>query len=294
MREVVRRMQRAAQADCPVVIWGEAGTGKKFMAEVIHRRSRREGAPLVVFRPTDLDATDGRSLEDELFGNEREPGRLSEAEGGTCLIDEITDLPATAQAKLLAAAEGRDSFARAGAGQQPLDFRLMATTRLDPAESVWRGGLREDLHYRIGVVAIHMPPLRERREDLPELIQELLIALCANRAKTVPLVEPDLVQAALAHPWPGNVVQLRDCLEGMMLTGETSTLSADRLRITLAGGRAGFPESRSSEEVATLARLERAAVLHALDVHEGNRTQAARSLGISVRTLQRKLRRWQT
>ncbi len=231
-------------------------------------------------------------LEEELLGSLDAPGKVVEAAGGTLLVDEITRLSPIAQAKLLGAAEGRSVFAGNDASSEPIDFRLIATSRFDPAESVRRGALREDLHYRIGVVAIRVPPLRKRTEDLPDLIRALLAELCAKSGKAVPSVEPEFVQLAVEYSWPGNVTQLRDCLEAMMRAGDVPALSADRLRTELAEIGEGRHELPPSHALAPLARLERAAVLHALEVHEGNRTQAARSLGISVRTLQRKLRRW--
>lgn len=297
MREVARRMERAARADCPVVIWGEEGSGKRFVAKQIHRHSRRSGAPLIIVRlPHPLTAEEDRAclLEDEqLIGTLGQPGKVAEAAGGTLLVDEITRFSPTTQAKLLGAAEGRGVFIGNGESTTSIDFRLMATTRFDPAESVRRGTLREDLHYRIGAVAIHTPPLRERGEDLPDLIDELLAELCAEHAIAVPAVEPEFVQNAADYSWPGNVAQLRRLLNAMLQADTANPLSAFRLHtaLTETGRPTSGPDHAS--QVAPLARLERAAVLHALEVHEGNRTQAARSLGISVRTLQRKLRRWQ-
>ncbi len=297
MREVVRRMQRAARADCPVVLWGEEGSGKRFVAEQIHRHSRRSGGPLIVVRlpsPFLFPKERACQLEDELlFGSPEHPGRLAEAAGGTLLVDEITRLSPTTQAKLLAPAEGRGVFTGNGAFTQTLDFRLMATTRFELAECVKRGMLREDLYYRIGAVVIRVPPLRERRDDLAELIEEWLVPLSAERGLAVPAVEPDFVQAAVEYSWPGNVAQLRELLAAMLSAGGGYPLSGHGFRRALAGTGKCTPGTQAFPQVVPLESLERAAVLHALEVHEGNRTQAAKSLGISVRTLQRKLRRWQ-
>ncbi len=297
MREVARRIERAAAADCPVVLWGEEGSGKRFVAEQIHRRSRRSGAPLVTVRlPHPATATEDSAclLEDEqLFGTPELPGKVAEAAGGTLLVDEITGFSPTTQARLLGAAEGRGVFIGDGASTQSIDFRLMATTRYDPAESVRRGTLRKDLHYRIGAVAIHVPPLRERCEDLSELIGELLAELCAEYAISVPAVEPEFVRSAAEYSWPGNVAQLRRLLSATLQADAAGPFSALDLHTALAETARPASGPGRCSQVAPLARLEQAAVLHALEVHEGNRTQAARSLGISVRTLQRKLRRWQ-
>ena len=296
MREVARRIERASLADCPVVIWGEEGSGKRFAAKTIHRQSRRGSGPLVIVRSETVaaGADSSQRMDEELFGTAQQPGKLAWAAGGTLLIDEITALSPTAQARLLEAAEGRVLFTSQDASKHRPDFRLMATTRFKLTESVQRGVLREDLHYRIGVVAIHVPPLRERPDDMPHLIGELLTEICAERGTPVPAVDADLVQFALDYPWPGNVAQLRDCLETMVRAGDASSLGVHHMQAALAECAGGFAAASSTQQVATLSRLERAAVQHALDVHHGNRTRAARSLGISVRTLQRKLRRWAT
>ncbi len=295
MREVVRRMERAALADCPVLIWGEEGSGRKFVAETIHKWSRRANGPLVIVRARAQwwGGGDDEPRESELQGARGEPDRLAEAAGGTLLISEITELPHTAQANLLGAAEGRSVFTGNDAFEEHADFRVMATTRFDPADSVRRGTLREDLRYRIGVVAIHVPPLSERTEDLPELIRDLLTKQCDETGTALPEIEPEFVRCAADYSWPGNVAQLRACLDAMVQAGDVHTLSARRLQATIAEIGECPPVSPVSPQITTLAGLERAAVIHSLEVHKGNRTQAAKSLGISVRTLQRKLRCWQ-
>lgn len=296
MHDVARRIERAALADCPVLIWGEAGSGKRFVAQTIHRRSRRGGGPWVIVPSPDAGTkgAPGPTAEVELFGTADRPGKLALAEGGTLLIEEITRLPRTVQAKLLHVMEGRRLFTPEDAARASIDFRLVATTRGDPAESVRRGTLREDLRYHLGVVTIHLPPLRERRDDIPDLILRLLAQMSSEAGTPVPRVEPQLMQFAADHPWPGNVAQLRDCIEIMVRESDAPTLSSQHLRAALAENGAPFRGAPSNEQVATLAGLERAAVLHALEIHEGNRTRAARSLGISVRTLQRKLRNWKS
>ena len=289
MLEAARRIERAAQADSPVLIWGEDGTGKKLVAETIHRRSRRRDGPLVMFA---TEKCNGRSAEDELFGTSEQPGRLAAVVGGTLLIDEITGLPPTGQAKLLDAAEGRYVAELKEFAEQPIDFRPMATTRYDIAESVQRGTVRKDLYYRLAVITIRTPPLRERKEDIPGLIEQMLNEMCTARDKPAPAVDPELMQHMIERPWHGNGHELHGCLEAMLAEGDSAVLRMGDFPPQLAHHAGGSEYANREGHIDTLAELERAAVIQALKVHQGNRTQAAKSLGISVRTLQRKLRHW--
>jgi DNA-binding NtrC family response regulator len=289
MLAVARRVERAARADCPVLISGVRGTGKKLVAEAIHRRSRRGLGPLVVI---DTERAEGRLPEDELFGTADRPGRLTAAEGGTLLVAEITGLSGTAQAKLLEAVEDRHLAHPTYSDDRKIDFRLMATTRYELSESVKHGTVRKDLHYRLGVVTIHVPPLRERREDIPLLVPHLLTELSRASGKPAPSVEPELMRYLVEHPWPGNGRQLRDCLETMMSEVNAKVLQMNHLPFRFVDRAGDFSDSPREGQIDTLAQLERAAVMRALRTHQGNRTQAANALGISVRTLQRKLKQW--
>jgi DNA-binding NtrC family response regulator len=234
----------------------------------------------------------GRLPEDELFSTVDRPGRLTAAEGGTLLVGEITGLPRTAQAKLLEAAEGRHGAHSKYADDLQTDFRLMATTRYELSESVKRGVVREDLHYRLAVVTIHVPPLRERRDDIPSLVQNLLAELCAASGKPVPSVEPELLRYLLEYPWPGNGRQLRNCIETMLSEAKATVLQISHLPYLFVDGAKHVNDLSPGGNIDTLAELERGAVMRALKAHQGNRTQAANALGISVRTLQRKLKQW--
>jgi DNA-binding NtrC family response regulator len=193
---------------------------------------------------------------------------------------------------LLEAAEGRHVAELEDYAGRPVDFRLMATTRYEIADSVARGTVREDLYYRLAVVTIRVPPLREREDDIPFLVEQMLGGLCAACDKPVPTVDPELMQYLVERPWPGNGRELRDCLDSMLAEGAPDVLKRSHFPPRLTH-HAGDSDHASREgHVDTLADLERTAVIQSLKVHQGNRTQAARSLGISVRTLQRKLRQW--
>lgn len=214
------------------------------------------------------------------------------AQGGTLLIEEITGLPRTCQAKILVAAEGRRGGAPAHSDQQRIDLRVMATSRYEPAESVERGLVREDLYYRLAVVTIRVPPLRERREDIPFLVRDTLAELCEGPGKPVPAVEPELMRYLVEQPWPGNLPQLRHCLDAMLRGEHTAVLGMADLWASLSRADEDSPSSVSAGRIDTLADLEGDAVMRALEVCQGNRTKAAEALGTSARTLQRKLRQW--
>jgi DNA-binding NtrC family response regulator len=288
MLDVRRRIARAAQVDSPVLIWGERGAGKKLVAEMIHRQSRRGQGPFVIVRP---EHADSRELDRQLFGEAEQPGELAAAQGGTLLIDGITDVPRTSQARLLDVVEARDAERR-DAEEHPIDFRLMATACNELSASVRQGVVRQDLYYRLTVVTIHVPSLRERREDIPPLVQHMLGELCAVRGKSVPEVTPELMRYFAERSWHGNGGELRACLEAMLEAGDASVWGVNQLppRSAVQPGRPG--QAVLEGRIDTLAEVERTAVTWALQAHQGNRTQAAKSLGISVRTLQRKLRQW--
>jgi DNA-binding NtrC family response regulator len=269
MLEAARRIELAAQADSPVLVWGEDGTGKKLIAETIHRRSRRADAPMVMFA---AEQCKGQSPEDELFGIAEQPGALAVAAGGTLLIDEITALPTTGQARLLDAAEGRYLSELQDSAGQPIDFRLMATTRYEIAASVNRGALREDLYYRLAVVTIRIPPLRERKDDIPSLVEQMLGELCAAGDKPVPAVDPELMQYLIERPWHGNGRELRDCLDAMLAEGAPGVLKLNHLPPPLTHHVGNSDHAGRQQHVDTLAEMERAAVMQALKVHQGNRT----------------------
>ncbi|MBN2292226.1 MAG: sigma-54-dependent Fis family transcriptional regulator [Pirellulales bacterium] len=291
MSEVWRRIERAARVDSPVLIQGERGVGKKIIAQTIHRYSHRSDKPLVIVH---TDQPREQSVEEELFGTTAHHGALTKTanSGGSLLIDEITALSLTAQAKLLIAAETKYQRQQAnGAIDDTVAFRFMATTRHDLGELVEQGKFRGDLHYRFSVVTIRVPPLRERKEDIAPLAEYMLEELYAAREMPPPTIDPQLMQLLIKHPWQGNAQDLHDCLEEMVTSGESQTLQIKHLPAWLnqtacSDGNELYTE-KSSE---SLADIERAAIIRALDTHHGNRTRAAKSLGISVRTLQRKLK----
>jgi len=289
MKEVARRIERAACADSPVLIQGDKGVGKKLVAQAIHLRSQRSDGPLIVVSTEDGEV---ESIELELFGTGVTPGSLARASGGTLLIDEITEVPPVTQAKLLDAVEGRLVNKPDDPAGQPLDFRFMATTRHSVLRSIEQGALREDLFYRLSVVTISVPSLQDRKEDFPELVEQILGEICAAHDKPVPSVEPKLMDYLVERSWPGNAAELKQWLTRMVRgeeTGRLETIGGDN---PASFSKDDGTETLTASRIDTLAEIERAAVKRALQAHDGNRTQAAKALGISVRTLQRKLKHW--
>ncbi len=227
MREVARRIERAAAVESPVLIVGEAGAGKKFVAELIHRRSRRGDGPFVIASTeTDRSRLDAQ----EPFEAGMPPDQWVAAAGGTLLIDEIARLSPTLQAMLLDMLENRRAVGLNNFRGQPATVRLMATSRDELAESVESGCVRKDLYYRIAVVTIRVPPLRQRQEDIPRLVQEMLEEWCARHDKPAPTVDPDLMRYLIDYPWLGNGYELRDRLDTILSMTEAAVLEMRHLR----------------------------------------------------------------
>ncbi|MDY0170170.1 MAG: sigma 54-interacting transcriptional regulator [Thermoguttaceae bacterium] len=214
MFEVVRRAERAGLVDCPVIIRGEPGSGKKYVAGLIHRQSCRSRGELLIARAENGEAE--RLLQGGPFATWPQTSGLAAAAGGTVVIDEIAMLSLAGQARLLNVVEGRYGRVPRDAIHDMPDVRVIATTRFDLAESVELGWLREDVPYRLGVVTIHVPPLRERPEDIPELVEHLLAELCAAENKPLLPLAPELMRYAAGNPWPGNVPELRGWLATLL------------------------------------------------------------------------------
>ncbi len=297
MREVFDQIHRVATSDSTVLIVGESGTGKELVASAIHENSRRRNAPFIAVNVTALpDAL----IESELFGYvrgaftgavESREGRFRAANSGTLFMDEVGDLPLTLQPKLLRVLETY-SFAPVGSNlESQVDIRLIAATSRVLPEMVRDGQFRIDLYHRLNVLTIELPPLRDRPSDIPILVEHFLVDCAKRHLREVPGVAPELLNYLQQYEWPGNVRQLRNVIENMLVMGDEKVLTLRNLPKYLSGnplseqhpsGKGGF----------NLENLEKEAILSALKKSFGNRTHAAHTLGISVRTLQRKLKLW--
>jgi two-component system response regulator AtoC len=311
MREVRRQVRQVADFDIPVLLLGESGTGKGVVARMIHAQSRRAQQ---TFMKVNCAALPGELLESELFGYEAgaftgatraKPGRFQVCNKGTILLDEIVDIPVSLQAKLLHVLQDGE-FARLGStSSTKVDVRTIAATNHDISKAIREGRFREDLFYRMNAYTIFLPPLRERREDIPELMIYFM-AFWARKFKRPQLAfSPALLDACLDYSWPGNIRELENFVQRYLIAGEeacalkqlefNSNGNGHPSRASQSPDRAGVPAWDLKSKVRGLKKVaEREAIIRALELTGGNRKEAARILGISVRALQYKVREIQS
>ena len=296
IREVFAKIEKVASGTANVCIVGESGTGKELIARAIHYSSDRRDRPLVTL---DCTAIPEGLMESHLFGHvrgsftgavENRDGVFSLAHTGTLFIDEISELPMPLQAKLLRVIQTRE-FVKVG-GTKPIrtDIRLIAASNKDLRRAVEEGSFREDLYYRIAVVMIQTPPLRERRDDIPRLVRHFLDKFSAAHRKRIRGFAPRALEVLLSYPWPGNVRQLENCIEQAVVLCEDDTIGVEALSLSEnVSAREGeaFIRIRSG---LPLRDVEQEYILRTLQETGGNRTRAARVLGISLRCLQYKLK----
>lgn len=294
MLEVFRKIARIAPTDACVLILGETGTGKELVARAIHAASSRAARPFVAFN---CAAVPENLLESELFGYEkgaftdarvRKPGRFELANGGTLLLDEVGDMPLSLQAKLLRVLESRAVEPLGAIRQVAVDVRVLAATHRDLREMVRQGKFREDLYFRLAVVPIGLPPLRERPGDVAVLASHLLRTFAEKHGKAFTGFSPRALGALEGHSWPGNVRELRNLVEQVVVLWDGPVVEAEHLPEWGAAAGGGRIAAGSLKEMK--AGYEQQRIEEALRACEGNRTQAAKVLGISRRALQMKLK----
>ncbi len=309
MKEIFDTVRQVASSQTTVLVTGESGTGKELIARAIHQHSPRARQPLVVVHCAALPST---LLESELFGHEkgaftgaheRRIGYVEQAQGGTLFLDEIGEIDAATQIKLLRFL-GERTFQRVGSSKMlTSDVRLVAATNKNLEDLVRAGKFREDLYYRLNVVPVHLPPLRERKEDIPLLADSFLKEIAAKNHRTVNGFDPAAFELVMRYPWPGNVRELRAAIEGAVVLGRqdrvmTRDLPAAVRNYQPAAG--GGPESAGGAASPgpaagslNLEEAEKELIKRALRECDSNRTKAAEKLGMSRRTLHRKLREYQ-
>jgi two-component system NtrC family response regulator len=296
MQEALSLVRRVAASDATVLIRGESGTGKELIAKAIHHASPRAAAPLVRVNCAALSET---LLETELFGHEKgaftgavaaRKGRFEVADGGTLFLDEIGDLPAHVQVKLLRVLQERE-FERVGSSRPiRVDVRLLAATHRDLDAMVRDGRFRDDLYYRINVVTLTLPPLRERRADLPLLIDHFVRVFSEKNGKRIEGLTRAAREALLRYDYPGNVRELENLIERAVVLTRDEVIGSADLPLTL---RDAPPEPASGTGLeAAVEGLERRMIREALATAEGVQTRAAELLGISERVLRYKLRKY--
>jgi len=300
MQEVFRIVEKVARSNSSVLIYGESGTGKELVARAIHVTSERRDRPFAAVSVAALPET---ILEAELFGYEkgaftgadaRKIGLFEQASGSTLFLDEVGELKRDLQVKLLRVLQEREVLRVGGTEPVPVDVRVVAATNRDLEREVREGRFREDLFYRLNVIPIVLPPLRERRTDIPLLVEHFLAKHREpGRARGI---APEALEALVAYYWPGNVRELESVVERMLLLVDGDVVRRDDLpaavRMRGDAGGAGLP-IEIPEEGLDLEQLERNLILRALDKSGGNVTRAARLLGLSRRTLQYRLEKMQ-
>src|SRR5256885_6033217 len=298
MRELYRFISKVAPSDSTVLVLGESGSGKELIARAIHRNSSRTQAPFV---PINCAALTETLLESELFGYEKgaftgalaqKKGRLETAESGTVFLDEIGELAPSLQAKLLRVLQDRELVRVGGTRSVAIDVRVIAATNRDLAAQVRNGAFREDLYYRLNVVSVRAPGLREHRDDIPLLAQHFVEKYSARCKRRVSGIAPEARQALMNYDWPGNVRELENAIERAIVLGSTDLLLADDLPEAViesgaaslgggAGGISGYHEA--------VAQKKRDLIIEAVKQAGGNYKDAARRLGLDPRTEERRV-----
>jgi DNA-binding NtrC family response regulator len=296
MRRVVDLARRAARSEATVLLIGESGTGKERVARLVHEESARAAGPLVAINCAALSDS---LLEAELFGHARgaftgatheRVGLLEAAAGGTLFLDEIGELPLGMQAKLLRALQERE-VRRVGENEhRPIDVRVVAATNRPLAEEVAAGRFRKDLYYRLRVVELTVPPLRERREDILPLARVFLVDVARQMGRSAPGLGTDVADQLQRYDWPGNVRELRNALERAVALARGARLELEDLPEDI---RVALPAPAVTGAVRTLEELEREYILAVLARNGGNRTRTAQELGIGATTLYRKLKSYE-
>jgi DNA-binding NtrC family response regulator len=328
MQEIFSLLQQAAPSKACVLISGESGTGKELVARTIHMLSPRRSGPFVAINCAALPET---LIESELFGHEkgsftgaseRRAGCFELAQHGTLLLDEIGEMPLGTQAKLLRILEDSKVRRLGGKTEFEVDVRVVVATNKVPDEAVRGGHLREDLFYRLNVFHVHLPPLRERREDIPSLVETLIADLNQKHDRKVTDISQEVFDALLRHDWPGNVRELRNVLERAVIVAGEGTIQLQHLPVNLQPQAQAQPEMRmaaaaggpdSGPDIAppittertngdtevvrvpigtTVEEAEKSLILRTLEHMKNNKTRAAEILGISLKTLHNKLKEY--
>ena len=299
MKDVYAKIQRAAPVDSTVLILGESGTGKELVAQALHHNSPRKKGQFVAVNCAAVPAT---LVESELFGHvrgaftgatDKRMGRFEQADGGTLFIDEIGDFELPLQAKLLRVLETFTVTPVGGHEDRKVNVRVLAATSRDIQKMVADGSFRQDLYYRLNVVQIVLPPLRDRPDDIAVLVEHFLKEIATNKGTPPRRISPEVMRRFQSYRWPGNVRELRNTLESMMVLAEGEQLTERDLPERIADTAQAIPNPKELPSNITMEELEKLAITKALDQCAGNRTHAANRLGISVRTLQRKLRQYE-
>ncbi len=285
IEQVLAKAKKIAKSQASVLITGESGTGKELIAHAIHEGSGRKEAPFI---RVNCAAIPESLVESEFFGHERgaftgagarKPGRFELAHKGTLLLDEITEFPLHLQAKLLRAIQEGEFERVGGTSTVKVDSRLIATSNRDIQREVTEGRFRSDLYYRLNVVPLYLPPLRERKQEILPLALHFLEKMATENGTGPFVLSKKAESALLNHPWPGNVRELANIIERAVVLADSPILEPEDL----------YLEDLTTPTLMTLQELEKRHILETLRAHNENKTHAAKALGISIRTLRNKL-----
>lgn len=302
MQEVLATVVRVASTSSTVLLAGESGVGKDLIARAIHEHSRRASGPFVKINSTAIPET---LLESELFGYEKgaftgattsKPGKFELADGGTLFLDEIGDVPPATQVKLLRVLQEREFERLGGTKTLKVDVRMVAATNRDLRAALEQGAFREDLYYRLNVVPINIPPLRQHKEDIPALVDHFIQLHASEAGKTIRSITPEALKLLTDFHWPGNVRELENIIERALALSEKDVIEAGDIRLDVAAPRGILPgtapvDPRASfpPEGMTLDAFEDEIIREALRRADGNKSQAARLLGLSRNALRYRL-----
>ncbi|MDH4223094.1 MAG: sigma-54 dependent transcriptional regulator [candidate division Zixibacteria bacterium] len=297
MQKVFEMVDMIADSRSSVFLAGESGTGKELIAKAIHYNSSRKDGPFIKINCAALPEG---LVESELFGHEKGAftgalrqtrGRFEMADGGTLLLDEISEMPPGLQAKLLRVLQERE-FERVGSGQSiQVDVRIISTSNRNVEEEIKKGNFREDLFFRLNVIPIHLPPVRERKEDIALLVQHFLQKYNQENNRNVQGFSEKVNKLFMEYHWPGNVREIENYLERAVVTTKNKILTPDDFPKELFFRKADYDDS-GLKVGCTIAEMEKALILKTLDAHAGNKTKAAEILGVSSRTLRNKLQEY--
>jgi Response regulator containing CheY-like receiver, AAA-type ATPase, and DNA-binding domains len=312
MGELRATITKVSRSQAPVYIWGESGVGKELVARTIHEQGARAAGPFV---PVNCGAIPTELMESEFFGHRKgsftgahadKPGLFQAASGGTLFLDEVAELPLQMQVKLLRAIQEKSVRPVGASTEVPVDVRILSATHKDLGLLVEEGRFRHDLYYRINVIELRVPPLRERRDDLPQLAASILTRLARSHGRPTPLLSPSALEALASYSFPGNVRELENILERALALAEEDTIGASDLRLphppVARAGMAGAPAGPMQEAVVDIdpasaalpsyiEQMERAAIQKALEENRWNKTKTAAQLGITFRALRYKLKK---
>ncbi len=297
MVKLLETIALVAPTEATVLIAGESGTGKEIIANAIHYNSQRKDAPFVKINCAALTET---LLESELFGHEkgaftgaerRREGKFVQAHGGSLFLDEVSEMSKAMQVKLLRVLQERELTRVGGSEVIKVDVRVIAASNKDLKEEIGKGNFRDDLFYRLNVVSLNVPPLRERKEDIPILAQHFLQLFAGRNKKAIKTFTPRAMEKLLAYNWPGNIRELMNAVERSVVLASSDVLDVDAIELIMEGGKnkSGSSEADEPAKNLSLEAIEKRSILDALDACGGNKSETARRLGITRKTLCTKL-----